>query len=88
MAEQIKVVLDPDHTGRVFDELLHRSGAAMDTGDLLIVTKDSGTTVGNPIVVIAFTAVIDGKPHLVQTVTTVKLLKGTLALLNARYPDA
>lgn len=84
---QIKIVLDPDNTGRVYDELVHRSGAAKDIGDLMIVTKDKGTENGNAIACIAFTAVIDGKPQLVQTVTTVRLLQATLAALNGRYPQ-
>lgn len=85
----IKLVLDPDGTGRVFDELLNRCRAqgAQDTGDLHIVTKDNGTREGNPIAILAFTAVVNGKPTLVQTVTTVKLLKFTLGALNGKYPE-
>jgi hypothetical protein len=84
---QISIVLDPDHSGKEFDQLLHHSGAAKDTGDLRIVTKDNGTVSGKPIACIAFTAVLpDGKTQLVQTVTTVALLKATLAALNGRYP--
>jgi hypothetical protein len=88
MTSSISLVLDPGSTGRVFDELLHHSGAAQDMGDLKIVTKDNGTESGNPIACIAFTAVLsDGRQQLVQTVTTVALLKASLAALNGRYPD-
>lgn len=90
MAERISLVLDPDRTGRVFDTALQQCRAAQsqDTGDLHIITKDNGTAQGRPIAIVTFTAVIGGKPVPVQTVTTVALLKGALAALNGRYPDA
>ena len=84
---QIQMVLDPDKTGRVFDELLHRSGAAQDIGDLKIVTNDKGTEAGRAVAILAFTAVINGKPQLVQTVTTVRTLQMALGALNGRYPE-
>lgn len=83
---QIRLVIDPDHSGRAFDAMLHQSGAAQDLGDLTIVTKDIGTKGGAAIACIAFTAVIDGKPKLVQTVATVRNLQASLAILNQAYP--
>jgi hypothetical protein len=86
--ESISLVLDPDGSGRVFDELLHRSGALPEVGDLKIVTKNKGTESGKPIAVLAFSVVLpSGRPQLVQAVTTVALLKASLAALNAKYPD-
>ena len=85
----ISVILDGDETGKVFDEVLKKARAekAQDTGDLHIFTKRHGTKEGNPIAAIVFTAVVNGKPQMVQTVTTVKLLVSTLEILKAKYPN-
>jgi hypothetical protein len=89
LPEQIGVTVDADGSGRLFDSLLDhcRKTGVQDTGDLRIITKKAGTKQGRPIAAITFTADIQGTPVTVQTVTTLSMLKRTLEILNAHYPE-
>lgn len=69
--------------GDEFDELVH--GGCPEMGDLKFVFKDDATTSGNPAVVIAFTAVVDGKPAKVQAVTTLNVFLSAARAANGRY---
>lgn len=89
--EKLSLYIDVDGTGRLYDSLLARAReiGVQDTGDLAIATKNNGDGKGGaPLAMLTFTAVIKGSPVTVQTVTTVKLLKSTLRLLDQHYPDA
>ena len=84
--EVIKHQLD-DGTGRAFDDAL--KDTLPDGGDLQIITKDAGTVNGNPVAILTFTVELpDGTFRKAQTVTTVALLMGTLAILRGKYGTA
>lgn len=85
----IAVVLDADKNGHVFDSLLQhcREWRSQDVGDLKIIVKHNGTKAGRPVAAITFTAVLNGQPHTVQTVTTVRLLKHALSIIQNAYPE-
>ena len=67
-----------------FDELVH--GGVPECGDLQFVFKDSATTAGNPGAVIAFTAMVDGKPVKVQAVVTARILQMVAGAARGWYP--
>jgi hypothetical protein len=89
LPEQIGVMVDADGSGRLFDSLLNhcRATGAQDVGDLRIILKNKGTKEGRPIAAITFTAVLEGTPVTVQTVTTLRMLKRALEIINAHHPD-
>jgi hypothetical protein len=71
-----------------FDRIVHGENTLRDDGQFRVVVKDNGTVQGNAIAVITFGVEVDGKIMRAQTVTTVKLLKGLLAILDGRYTDS
>jgi hypothetical protein len=71
----------------VFDRLVHEGHA--EYGDLKIASKPFATTEGNPGVVIAWTARVDGEDAHVQAVTTLSALKAAVdALVAAHAQDS
>lgn len=69
----------------LFDELV-RNGAP-EGGDLTLASKPYATREGSPAVVIAFTAQVDGRPVLVQCVTTLKVLQTAVAAFTAAHEN-
>lgn len=69
----------------LLDHLVHTS--AQQASDIHVVTKPRGTVEGNPVVVIAFDAMIDGKRCAVQATTTVRLFQQAAAAMRGRYGD-
>jgi hypothetical protein len=56
-------------------------------GDLMLITKHGGTESERAIAMLTFTVEVGGKMRRAQAVTTVKLLKACLKMLNGRYTD-
>ena len=85
---QISIFLD-NGAGLPFDAELRRSKeyGFPECGDLKIITKDAGTSQGNPIVMIAFTIDMNGQKVPVQAVTTAKLFVGAARAIHAKYGD-
>lgn len=85
----IRAIVDQDGNGRIFNDVLAqmKQQGVQDIGDLTIITKKNGTESGRPVAMITFTAVIEGKPQLVQTVTTLRLLMSTLEILKRHHPE-
>ena len=68
----------------LYDELVHQS--LRQASDIRIVTKDSGTAAGKPVVVIAFDVQLpDGSIARAQATTTYGCLDMALAALRGRY---
>lgn len=77
--------LDISITAEIYDRLVH--GGAPEGGDLRIAYKAGAMQSGRGGVCIAFTALVDGKPVLVQAVTSVRLFMlaaQTIAFQEAR----
>jgi hypothetical protein len=55
--------------------------------DLALIIKHGGTESGRAIAMLTFTVEVDGKMRRAQAVTSVKLLKACLKMLNGRYTD-
>lgn len=79
-----------EHVVMLFDDSEYdrtiKLGAA-DGNDLEFVFKDKGTTGGNPIFAVRFSAEIDGKLHRVKACGTVKTLLMITAGICGRYPE-
>jgi len=56
-------------------------------GDLTLITKHDGAISGRAIAMWTFTVEVDGKMRRAQAVTSIKLLKGALRMLDAKYND-
>lgn len=87
--EKISLYLDQGGSGALYDEMLKRfrDRGVQDSGDLMIFTKQTGTKEGRPCAMLAFTAVIDGRPVLVQTVTTLRALRSALEIITEKHPE-
>lgn len=88
MPEKISVFLDLAHDGALYDALLARirTLGTKDLGDLTFVTKAHGTVQGRPIVLLTFTAVIEGKPVLVHSTTTLRVLRQAISMMDEAHP--
>lgn len=86
---RLTVIADTDKSGVSFDAMLKHPLLLKDTDEpVTVIIKDKGTVNGNPIAMISFQIVQkDGSLAIAQTVTTVRLLKGTLKILETLYPD-
>lgn len=79
--EHIELRLADD---RLYDELVHQGLAQ--ASDIRIVSKDSGTVSGKPVVVIAFDVQLpDGSIARAQATTTYRCLDMALSALRGRY---
>ena len=89
MSSQITVITDSDNTGVKYDAMLKYPNLLKDTDSpVRIYLKNKGTKEGKPIAMIAFHVVLpDGTTAIAQTVTTVRLLKASLQILKASFPD-
>lgn len=56
-------------------------------GDLTLITKHDGAISGRAIAMLTFTVEVDGKMRQAQAVTSIKLLKWMLQVLDGRYDD-
>jgi hypothetical protein len=68
-----------------YDKLVH-GGTVPDLGDLKFASKGGATVNGDSAVVIAFTAVVDGKHVKVQCVTTLKVFLAAARCLEVAAP--
>jgi len=56
-------------------------------GDLTLITKHDGAISSRAIAMWTFTVEMDGKMRRAQAVTSIKLLKSALRMLDAKYND-
>lgn len=72
----------------LYDKLCRGPESLRDCGDLMVVTKDSGTEGGRPIVLLTFTVEMpDGTFRRAQTAVTGRLFAGVCAAFRGRYGD-
>ncbi len=85
---QLTVITDHDNSGAAFDALLKHPLLLKDTDDpVSVVIKNDGTKEGSACAMIVFPVVQkDGTVALAQTVTTVRLLKAALKILEQTHP--
>ena len=56
-------------------------------GDLSVITKHDGAISGRAIAMLTFTVQVEGVSMIAQAVTSIKLLKQMLRMIDAKYTD-